>query len=110
MPAMKKIGFVMAMVLGLGCGGGDKISEALKGLEDYKGKACACKDKGCAEKVKADYDKWKDGMRKSFKEEDMKKMTKEQDQKFDDIEDALSACLDKHLEAGGGETPPAPTP
>lgn len=115
MRLMTKIGFAFAVVFGLsiGCGGGDKIQDALKGTEAAKAKVCACKDKACADKEMAAYEKWKEAEQKKFTEADMKKVTKEIDQKFDAAEDAMEACAKKH---GGGDAPaadpaaPAPTP
>src|SRR5690606_4382060 len=50
--------FAAGIVLAMGCGSNDPLDKAIAGLEDWKNKMCACKDKACVEKVQEDYKKW----------------------------------------------------
>ncbi|HUS27747.1 MAG TPA: hypothetical protein VMZ53_04545 [Kofleriaceae bacterium] len=102
--------FACGIVLAIGCGSKDPVDKAIAGLEDWKAKMCACKDKACADKVHEDYKKWEnDVMEKSLKDVDKKSVSKDKMEKFDKLDDARKDCRRKFNEP---EAPPAtpPTP
>lgn len=109
---MKQLFSIAAIVFAFGCskGGGDKI---LSDYEGFKDRMCKCADKACADKVTADVGAWMSKMADSMKDT---KPTKEQDEKFDKIDDAMEECA-KKFEAKepeptppAGDTPPAEPP
>ncbi|MDB4963861.1 MAG: hypothetical protein JWP01_3860 [Myxococcales bacterium] len=89
---MKHLLAIVGFVFVVGCGskgGGDKIISDYTGLKD---RMCKCADKACAEKVTADAVEWMGTMEKEMKNT---KPTKEQDEKFDKIDDEMKACAKK---------------
>lgn len=80
-------GFVF--VVGCGSKGGDKIITEFEGFKD---RMCKCADKACADKVTADATEWMTKMAESMKDT---KPTKEQDEKFDKLDDEMKACAKK---------------
>jgi hypothetical protein len=81
--------FAVGVVMAFGCGSKDPLDKAISGLEDWKGKMCACKDKACADKVHEDYKKWENDvmepMFKDKKESDMPKDKMEKAEKLDGV-------------------------
>jgi hypothetical protein len=75
---------------GGGGGGGGAITARLRG---YKDQMCACKDAACAEKVQADAKAWGKTV-----ETEAKKLSKEQDQALEEIDEEMTACRRKLLE------------
>lgn len=87
-----------------GCGD-DKADKAINGMKGLADRMCACeKDKdpkACAEKVKADEDKFEEQLRKDWGD---KEPSKDVMEKFDKHEDRFRECRNKL------EEPAAPTP
>lgn len=88
---MKAFFSIVGFAFLVGCGGGG-IDGVLKEYEGYKDKMCACKDKACADKVEADATAYLMKAAEKFKDS---KPSKEQDEKFDKLEDAMSECQKK---------------
>ncbi len=89
---MKNFLAIVGFVFVVGCGGksgGDKI---ISDYEGFKDRLCKCADKACADKVQADVATWMEKMATEMKDT---KPTKEQDEKFDKIEDEMEACAKK---------------
>jgi hypothetical protein len=116
MPHMKKFSmFVATMVLAIGCKKKDPVDEVIAGLEDWKNKMCACKDKACVEKTHEDYKKWEDTvLEPKMKGMDEKKIDKAKMEKGDKLDDERKECRRKFRDAepaaappAGGEAPPA---
>ena len=110
---MQKISlFVCGIVFAIGCGKKSPIDDALKGLEEYKGKMCACKDKACADKVHDDYKKWEnDVMEPKMKGIDPSKIDKSKMEKGDKLDKEMKDCrhkFDAPEAPAGGEAPAAP--
>jgi len=84
------------------CGGGSGIE---KEMNTWKDKMCACKDKACTEKTMDEYRAWTKGKR-----DEAKKMSKDQLDKLEKIEDELKACRRKYRDADEGAAPPAGEP
>lgn len=104
---MRNIGFALAMVLGIGCGG-DKLDGFISELEGYKAKMCECKDKACTEKVFEDYKKWEnDKFEPAMKGTKKEDVSKDKIEKFMTAERAMKDCRRKFMDEG---TAPAPTP
>ena len=95
---LSSVGFMFLVA----CGGGG-VDGVIKEYEGFKDKMCACKDKACAEKVEADAMAYLMKAAEKFKDS---KPSKEQDEKFDKIQDAMEECS-KKLE-GGGDKPATP--
>lgn len=94
---MKKLFIVTAFVFLAACGkkGGDSPGDKI--IAEYgalKDELCKCADKACADGVKAKADALEERAGK-----EIGKPTKEQEAKFEKIEDELNACAKKH----GGE-------
>jgi hypothetical protein len=110
--------FAVGVALAIGCGKKDPAAKLISGLEDWKGKMCACKDKACVDKVHEDYKKWEnDVLEPELKKIGEKNLSKETEEKGDKLDKERKECRRKFdaPEGGappaGGETPPAaPTP
>lgn len=104
------LGLSLTLVGGAGCKKADPYGAALSKFEGFKNKACACKDIACAEGVKKEFETWMGTMEKTMKAAG--KPSKEQDEKFDKLDDEMDACVGKLEEAAkpaAPATPPAPT-
>lgn len=112
-PMLKISLFATGLVFALGCKK-DPLDKAVEGLESWKSKMCACKDKACADKVHEEYKKWEnDVLEPSIKGMDEKSMDKGKMEKADKADDERKACRRKFNEPeapAGGETPPPATP
>lgn len=108
--------FAVGVALAVGaCGSKDPLDKAMAGMEDWKTKMCACKDKACTEKVHEDYKKWENDvlepMMKGKKESDMPKDKMDKAEKLDE---ARKECRRKFRDdgaaapAGDGAAPAAP--
>jgi hypothetical protein len=95
--AMKAFFSIVGFAFLVGCGGGG-IDGVIKEYEGFKDKMCACKDAACAEKVQADANAFIMKAAEKFKDS---KPSKEQDEKFDKIQNAMEECEKKA--SGGGE-------
>ena len=90
---MKKLFIVSAFMFLAACGkkggesAGDKIITEYGALKD---KLCACADKECADKVKAESDALEERAGK-----EIGKPTKDQEARFEKIEDEVNACAKK---------------
>ncbi len=107
--------FAVGVVMAFGCGSKDPLDKAISGLEDWKGKMCACKDKACADKVHEDYKKWEnDVMEPMFKGKKESDMPKDKMEKAEKLDDARKDCRRKFAEAAPAADAPAdpaaPTP
>lgn len=71
---------------------GDKIDAVIAKMAMFKDGVCACKDKPCAEKVKTELVAWQKTLEKELADA---KPTKDQDAKFDQLDKAFAACVDK---------------
>jgi hypothetical protein len=115
MSKLSMFAFAVGSVLALGCGGKEPIDKAISGMEDFKAKMCACKDKACADKVHEEYKKWENDvvepMMKGKKESDFPKDKMEKAEKLDD---ERKDCRRKHNAPEGGapsgDAPPAAEP
>ncbi len=111
---MRKLSMLaVGVALAIGCGKKDPAGKLISGLEDWKNKMCACKDKACADKVHEDYKKWEnDVLEPELKKIGEKNLSKETMEKGDKLDDARKECRRKFNEpeappAPAGETPPA---
>jgi hypothetical protein len=89
---MNKLSIIaVGLALTMGCGkkAGDKL---VSGMEDFKSKMCACKDKACADKVHDDEKKWEEGATKGL---DEKSIPKDQAEKLDKLDDEMRTCRHK---------------
>lgn len=84
---MKKILLVGSIVFAAACGG--KADNALKELEGFKDKMCACKDASCADGVEKEMMEWAKKMKDEVKEEDI---SDEQKAKGKEISKAMREC------------------
>ena len=105
--------FAVGVVMAFGCGSKDPLDKAISGLEDWKGKMCACKDKACADKVHEDYKKWEnDVMEPMFKGKKESEMPKDKMAKAEKLDDGRKECRNKFREAEpaapAGDPPAAP--
>lgn len=95
---MKNLIAAFGLAFALGACGGSGIE---KEMGEWKDKMCACKDKACTEKTMDDYRAWTKGKR-----DEAKKMSKDQLDKLEKIEDELKACRRKYRDADDGAAPP----
>lgn len=113
---MKKIAiaFIAAMtVLSFaGCKKKDAMKEAMTKMEGFKTAMCACKDKGCAEKVDKDMKSYSDSMK--GKGEKDAKMSADDEKKMMQMVADYSKCQQTAMgpemgapPAGGEGAPPA---
>lgn len=96
--------FAVGVALAIGCGGGkkDKLDEAVAGLESWKSKMCACKDKACVEKTHEDYKKWEnDTLEPMMKGFDEKTADKGKMEKAEKLDDERKECRRKYRDEGG---------
>jgi hypothetical protein len=89
---MKKLIMISSFLLLAACSKGSKADEFVADYGKLKDKLCACPDKECAVKVKAEAD----AHERSAKEKGIGKPTEAQEAKFEKIEDEINACADKH--------------
>lgn len=89
---MRNFLLIASVVLGLGACGKSGGDEVLSKMEDFKGQACACKDKACGEKVMKDMSEYMEKWMESNKDF---KPSKEQDEKADKIGDEMRDCIEK---------------
>ena|SRR5436190_4853607 len=103
-------GLGVLSLAGFGCKKGGDADKIISEYSGFKDRLCKCADKACADKVTQESEAW---MAKQVEAMSKTKPTKEQDAKFDKIEDEMEACAKKFSEAapaeGGAEgaTPPA---
>jgi hypothetical protein len=108
---MQKFLFISSFLLMTAAACGKDGGSAEGFINEYgalKTKVCACTDKACADKAKAAAD----AHERSAKEKKIPKPTKAQEERFEKIEDEISACARKF---DAPEPPPAvpaatPTP
>jgi hypothetical protein len=103
---MKKIMFVMSVLLAAACGG-SKADEALKQFEGFRDKMCKCTDEACVEKVQTEWREWRKNT--GLKKDDF---SEEQNKRGKKIDDEMDACRDKIRDAAkkpeAAPTPPTP--
>jgi hypothetical protein len=106
---MRKISmFAAGVLLAIGCGKKDPVDKAIAGLEDWKNKMCACKDKACVDKVHEDYKKWEnDTLEPMMKGLDEKNIDKGKMEKGDKLDQERKECRRKFSEPAEGAAPPA---
>jgi len=108
---MKKLLTVAGFLFFAACGKGGDFDKVLSEYGAFKDKICKCADKACADKEKAAAEAYLMDKAKSMGD---KKPSKDQDEKFDKIQDEMEECAKKFESAeappaGGGDmaTPPA---
>ena len=97
---MKKLLLVVgAMFLAVGCG--DKWDKAIKDMDGFKDKMCACKDKACTDGVKKEMEEWESKMKDTFKKDE--KPPEKLMEKGDKIEKEMRECRKTVEKAAGAE-------
>ena len=77
---------------GAAAGGGDgDVAKFIADYEALRDKLCACTDKACAEKAKADAD----AHERSAKDKGLRPPTPEENKKFEAVEDQINECARK---------------
>lgn len=88
---MKKLIVISSFLLLAACSKGSKADQFIADYGKIKDKLCACADKDCAVKAKAEAD----AHERSAEDKGIGKPTKEQNDRFEKIEDEINACADK---------------
>ena len=103
MSKLSMFAFAVGSVLAMGCGSKEPIDKAIAGMEDFKAKMCACKDKACADKVNEDMAKWGPEMAKNAGTARDAKPDPEAAKKSAEIMTRYTECMTKLMMAGMGE-------
>jgi hypothetical protein len=93
---MKKLIAIAGFVFLASCSSKSGFDKVLSDFEGFKNRYCKCTDKACADKVEAEAKAWMEKMEESMKG---KEPTKEQDEKFDKIEEEIEKCEEKFKSA-----------
>ena len=88
---MKKLIVVATFLFLSACSKGSKADQFIADYAKIKDKLCACPDKDCAVKAKAEAD----AHEKSAEAKGIGEPSKEQEAKFEKIEDEINACASK---------------
>ena len=90
------------ILLAVACSKGGDVDSVINEYAGFKDRLCKCADKACADQVAADAEAY---LTKMADKMSKMKPTKEQDEKFDQVEDEMEACA-KKFEAAA-DAPPA---
>jgi len=101
---MKKISIAFVAAMALASFGCKKkgAAEAMGKMNDFRDKMCACKDKGCADKVNDDYTKWMQDMAKNASGEKATATNEEDAKKMADAATKYQECYTKNSGGEGG--------
>jgi hypothetical protein len=73
-------------------GGGDKIDAMIAKMGGFRDRVCACKDKACGETIAKEIQAWQLALAKDLADA---KPTKDQDDRFDKVDNEIRACRTK---------------